>query len=112
MLPKKLRIPRKDFSRLIGSKKYNSPHLFLQIVVLDRHSPSKFSFSVSKKVYSKAVDRNKWRRRGYSVIRDNLSRIDRGFLCFFSLKKTPTPVNYSTFREELLGLLSTARVLK
>lgn len=87
MLPKKNRIPRKDFkiffekrsastrdaksTRLDSSKRarggyFNSPNFSMRVAP-DNNS-SRFAVSVSKKVSKKAVDRNRLRRRSYAVI--------------------------------------------
>ena len=69
MLPKNSRIARKDYpSILIKGRRFNSPILTLNMAKIEGFSeatPSKVSFSVSKKVARKAVLRNKLRRRGY-----------------------------------------------
>ena len=79
---------------------------------VEPNSDSRFSFSVSKKVASKAVDRNKYRRRGYSVIRNNINKIKSGFFSAFSFKKGEGPIKFSELEKEILGLLSSAGMLK
>lgn len=115
MLPKNRRIARKDFPYILkNGKRYNSPALMLYVAPADpikNPEPSKFSFSVSKKVCPKAVDRNKYRRRGYSVVSKNLNHTKPGHFCFFSFKKTPKPVNFQVLENEVKGLLSASGVL-
>src|SRR3989338_9997717 len=104
MLPKKRRISRKEFPYILkNGKRYNSPSLLLYVAPADRDGSkeSKFSFSVSKKVCSKAVDRNKLRRWGYSVVSDNLKQIGFGYFCFFSFKKTLKPNSFSVLEKEV-----------
>lgn len=114
MLPKKRRIERKVFSSILTKgKRYNSPHLLMyasRINPSDSASPSRFSFSVSKKVLPKAVDRNKYRRRGYSVIARHINKVKSGYLMAFSFKKGTVPKKFSDLEKEILGLLSSAGV--
>jgi len=76
MLPKYRRIPRRLFKPLLESRKYfNSEHFSLRVI------PSKevrIAVSVSKKIYKKAVVRNKVRRRVYSAMRDLISSLRVG----------------------------------
>jgi ribonuclease P protein component len=115
MLPKKRRIPRKDFVHVLTKgKRFTSPSLLLYMAKIDAKNglePSKFSFSVSKKVCPKAVGRNKHRRRGYSIVSGEISRIKPGFYCFFSVKKTNKPISFDVFKHEVKELLSVSGML-
>lgn len=73
--------------------------------------PSRFSFSVSKKVFKRAVDRNKYRRRGYGVISRNIKSIKPGFFYFFSFKKIDKKILFSDLEKEIINLLDKAGVL-
>jgi ribonuclease P protein component len=111
MLPKNERIQRKNFSQiLLENKTYNSPNLLLHITP-NPDKNSKFSFSVSKKICPNAVDRNKLRRRGYSIILKNKNIIKSGSFCFFSFKKTKRTPTFATLEKEIVGLLSSAGVI-
>lgn len=115
MLPKKRRIERKEFSPILTTgKRYNSPHLLLYVAKIgdnNKNKETKFSFSVSKKVCKNAVDRNKYRRQGYSVISKNIKQIKPGYLCSFSFKKGRGSIDFSTLEKEIVQLLSDALVL-
>ena len=52
------------------------------------------------------MDRNKYRRQGYSIIYKYLQKIPDGFLFFFSFKKGQYPVLFSELEKEIAGLLS------
>ncbi|TSC70546.1 MAG: hypothetical protein CEO12_267 [Parcubacteria group bacterium Gr01-1014_46] len=114
MLPKKRRIERKYFGQIMSQgKRYNSPSFTLYLAKMDVGNglpDSKFSFSVSKKVLKRAVDRNKLRRRGYSVISRNLKKIKPGFFVFFLYKKG-FEKDYSLLEKEINGLLSSTLVI-
>lgn len=115
MLPKKRRIPRKEFAHVfLGGKRINSPGLLLCVAPLNsgkKEEASRFSFSVSKKVYPRAVDRNKYRRRGYSVVSENTNQIKPGHYFLFSFKKTPNPPSFHELEGEIRGLLSRSGML-
>ncbi len=116
MLPKKRRISRSDFTHILANgRRFNSPHLLLYVVKNTESRPiieTKLSFSASKKVCSNAVGRNKLRRRGYSVIGRNISKIQPGFMCFFVFKKDSLSVGFKILENEILGLLSDAVMIK
>ncbi len=115
MLPKERRIKRKEFSFILNQgKRFHSQNLTLFLAKNSTNSPeniTKIAFSVSKKVYPKAVDRNKCRRRGYSVIKNNTGRLKDGFYLLFSFKKTGSGLKYENIEKEILELLSTSGVL-
>ncbi len=115
MLRKERRIPRREFTHILSSgRRFSSPSFLLYAaknIQNTANNKTKIAFSVSKKVCPKATDRNKYRRRGYSVIDTNLNRLREGFLLFFSYKKLSTTVSYKTLESEILGLLSDSGVL-
>lgn len=115
MLPKKRRISRVNFPYIITSgKRTNSPSFLLYTALIEgktTEKETKISFSVSKKVCSKASNRNKYRRWGYSVVSSNLKNIKNGYFLFFCFKKTKTPFSFKQIQKEVLELLSVSGVL-
>ncbi len=114
MLPKNRRILRKEFTDITkNGKRHHSPSFILFLLPIRSKTGlnSKFSFSVSKKIHKKAVDRNKCRRIGYSVILRHLKQIKSGYYFFFSFKKTPKLISFATLEKEILELLSTLGML-
>ncbi len=115
MLPKKRRIQRSQFSSILSAgKRYTTPHLLAYVALQSEKmsAESQFSFSVSKKVCKLAVDRNRFRRRGYSTINTYLSRINPGFLIFFSFKKGSEGISFDTLYAEVSDILSRVGILK
>ncbi len=116
MLNKKRRIGRKYFPEILTKgKRHNSTHLLMYVVKTDSSNStndSQFSFSVSKKVAKKAVDRNKYRRRGYSVISRHTNKIKTGYLCFFSFKKGVGSMKFPELEKEILELLKVSNMLE
>ena len=113
MLSKARRIQKSFFKKiLVEGKRYNSVSLLLYLSLNDkRESPTKFSFSVSKKVLKGAVNRNLYRRRGYSIIGRNIKNIKSGYLCFFSFKKGSNKLTFNFLEKEVLNLLNLSGVL-
>ncbi|HEY4508704.1 MAG TPA: ribonuclease P protein component [Candidatus Paceibacterota bacterium] len=115
MLPKNKRIPKQYFPYILkNAKRYNSEHLILYICPIDsiiKSKQSRFSFSLSKKVSPLASDRNKYRRRGYSVVSKYLKQTKGGFFCFFSFKKSKTKPTFDVLHGEIKELLETSSVL-
>ncbi len=112
MLPKKRRIARQAFTEILTrGKRYNSPNLLLYVAESSPKEPSRFSFSVSKKVHKLAVDRNKYRRRGYSVVSQHVANARPGYLCFFVFKKGSGSIKFETLQKEVLDLLHTSGVI-
>jgi len=113
MLPKKRRIQRSSFSNIFSrGKRHNSTNLLLYVATSDKNEPSRFSFSVSKKVNKKAVDRNKLRRRGYSVVSRYLDKIKPNFLCLFSFKLGSGKIKFNELEKEIYSLLRSGGVLE
>ena len=115
MLPKNRRISRSDFKNLTRGQAYHGPHLSLFVYKkenpLASASPSQFSFSASKKISIKAVDRNKLRRRGYATIRDVIKHIEPGYYAAFSFKKGAEKATFSEIRDTVLQLLERSSVI-
>jgi len=118
MLPKNRRIPKQEFPYILSSgKRVSSPHLLLYISPIPQKKAqlSRFTFSVSKKIAKKAVERNKLRRWGYASIRNILKNIKEngsGYFLFFSFKKNSISLGYKTVETEIQELLSAADMLK
>lgn len=73
---------------------------------------SRFSFSVSKKVSKMAVNRNKLRRVGYSIVEKCIENVNPGYFLFFSYKKGAEKYKYQEIEKEILGLLEKSFMLK
>lgn len=86
MLPKALRMERKDFPSLSKEAFFKSNNTFI-LRFKKISTPSKFSFSVSKKVAKNAVDRNRMRRQGYRCLQILLPKFKENVLANFSFKR-------------------------
>ena len=95
------------------ARRYNSPSFVLYLSKISPNSdkkPSKFSFSVSKKIAKSAVDRNRLRRRGYSIVSKYIKTTKSGFYCFFSYK-SGYERDFYLLEKELIQLLSSSSVI-
>lgn len=112
MLPKARRIDKTTFKTLTGRvMSYHSPLLFLSVYKRNNNTPTRFAVSCSKKVASRAVDRNRQRRRIYRSIQTILLHVLPGFFCIFTLKKEGKQSEYVQIEEVVKNLLQQARVL-
>ena len=114
MLPSSQRIHRRDFKDIFKKGRFwQSSNLSL--VTLKKEDPtlnkSKFAFSASKNVAKKAVARNKLRRRGYSAIRNLMTRVKPSFLAVFIFKKGSDGLSFKEIEKEVVFLLQKSRLL-
>jgi ribonuclease P protein component len=116
MLSKERRIKRKDFSNILSKGiRFNSPKFLLYVVKNEENTAknkTKIAFSVSKKVYPRATDRNKYRRRGYASIQPVIEKIKPSHYLFFVFKKAGAGASFEAIESEVLKLLSEAHVLE
>ncbi len=113
MLPKKRRIQRKEFENILKyGQRFNSSHLGIFLVKQElKESLSRFAVSVPKKVFKLATDRNKFRRRGYSVIHKLEKVFPTGFMCLLAFKKGSEKLRFDELESELTKLLYSTGVL-
>lgn len=112
MLPKNRRIQKKLFSStVLQGKRYNSPHFLAYITEIEKSKQSLFSFSVSKKVCKGAVDRNRLRRQGYSIVSKYLKEVLPGYTCFFSFKKGSNSIKFDDIEKEIGSVLNNAGII-
>jgi len=112
MLSKKQRINRKDFTKVsVRSKATHSLFLTLRCNKKSNDYVARFSVVVSKKVAARSTERNRIRRRIYSILRNLSGSIRKGSNCIFYCKKGIQGRTYNEFEQEILFLLKKARVL-
>lgn len=108
MLPKKNRVPRKEFRNLFeAGKAYHSANLALRIKENADQAGARFAFSVSKKVAKGAAERNRLRRRGYSALRELLPAVRPSHSGVFSFKR-PFSATFGRLKDEIRELLARA----
>lgn len=113
MLPKARRIDKTTFKTLTGrGSSFSSPLLFLSIYKASEHAPTRCAVLCSKKVSSRAVDRNRQRRRVYRGLQLLLPHVKPGFLCVFTIKKEAKESNFDELYKAVHLLLTQAQILE
>ena len=106
MLPKKRRLTKELFPEVLSKgKRFNSDHFLAYISHFNASGHSRFAFSVSKKVCKNAVDRNRLRRQGYSIVTKHIKEIPDGFFCVFMYKKGSHLALFSDLEKEVMYIL-------
>lgn len=104
MLSQKERLTRDQFSRSFSvGKRMNLP--YLQLIVDDTSKSFHGSVVVSKKVYKKAVDRNKLRRQLYPILSAFHKNTKKTAIYILITKPAIKDIPASKWREELKELL-------
>ncbi len=109
MLPKQKRITKDSFkSILLKGALYHADYFTLRTIPSEKEG---FAVSVSKKVAKGAVDRNRIRRRAYSVIRSLLHQIKSNSMSILSAKSNAKDISFGSTREDIEKLLKKARLI-
>jgi ribonuclease P protein component len=111
MIPKKNRIEKSLFDSIYKSGTPIHTPLFYLLYSHNSSLETKFSFVVSKKIAKTAVLRNKLRRRGYSVIRKNMSQIESHVQCLIFLKAGSGDLLFKEYENQLVFLLKKAKIM-
>lgn len=112
MLPKARRIDKTTFKTLNGrGMSYHSPLLFLSVYKQINDFPSRFAVLCSKKVSTKAVDRNRQRRRVYKSLQGILPSITPGYFGIITLKKEARESTFTELDGVIKNVLKQARLI-
>lgn len=102
MLKKIKRLSREEFSRFFSvGKRLHSPTAQL---IYTKQPKMRVAVVVPKKVLPKAVQRNKLRRRVYTIMQE----IDRVGVFIFILKTPASKQTFQELRKEIIGLVTQA----
>lgn len=69
---------------------------------------SRFAVIISAKALKRAVDRNKIKRRFYSIIRQHIRYLQGGYNVVFLVKKISFYANYKSIATEIYNIFKTA----
>ena len=97
MLKKQNRLTKKLFSQTKKNKLYEEEFFSFRFTYLKALATTKASCVVSKKIEKKAVNRNKIKRRVYSVLYDILKKHQSGFIVVVYPKKNFLNQNKQSF---------------
>lgn len=123
----KRRVSRKLFSYVFDKTLFlNSKNLYLKVFsyfganAVDKENIDKlgyngltsFAFVASKKDFSKAVARNKAKRRVRQIVFSLKGVLKEGYICLFFIKKGANEAQFSDIKDEMSLLMKKAGVLK
>lgn len=102
MLPKENRLKKqKDFDSVLRSREIFFGKFLILKRIENNLKESRVAFIVSKKVSSKAIVRNKIKRRLREIVRGDLKKIKNGYDIVFFTKKGVEKMEYSEVKKEV-----------
>lgn len=107
MLPRANRLTEKlDFENVRQNGKFVSMKFF-SVSILDRgdKSTSRFGFIVSKKISTKANERNKVKRMLREIVRRNLMKVKNGFDFVVITKRGIIEASDATIEKQLMSVI-------
>lgn len=113
MLAKSRRLTKSLFKRVIDEG-YTQNTQFALVKSIKIAGESRFAVSVSKKVSKNATDRNKIRRRAYSVIREFIQdeRVKDGVYGVFMMKPSVKVLKHKDLAEQIEAFFVKSGFLK
>lgn len=111
MLPHSQRINTSLFKEIMEKGRFSHGNLFLFRFV-KYEGKSRLSVSVSKKVAKSAVDRNKIKRRVYSLLRGMIDKIKPGYKVIVFVKTNIDKVNFDQLNKDLYSDFVKSGLLK
>lgn len=99
MLSKQLRLTKKEFTEAFKNNTRTQTQFFT--VLHSKSDSPKFSVVVSKKIQKNAIERNKTRRRVYSVIRDLEIHTQSNGTYILLVKKPVLSLSYAMLKGEI-----------
>ncbi len=105
MLPKKNRLKKKkEIEAVFKGNKLVSSSILIYCIKTNKQ-PSRFAFSVPKRIYKKAVFRNKIKRRLREIFRQEiLPIIPEGFDCLIIAKEGIEKKKFKELKQEIINL--------
>lgn len=103
MLKKERRVKREVFSKPPAlSKTLHTDFFSLKYFKENTNNDTKVAFVLSKKISTKATERNKLKRRGSGIIEKVFNNIKPGFVLIFYMKKGAEKAKFNNLSEEVL----------
>ena len=100
MLPKKKRVTKEVFQNLMKEGKTFSTPFFL--FYFKKNNSPKYAFVAPKGIFKSAVERNKWRRVGYNIVRSISVNSGAGV---FMYKKQAIKAKNEDIRADIIFIL-------
>ncbi|MDP3996560.1 MAG: ribonuclease P protein component [bacterium] len=112
MLPKSKRVSTALFNQVLRSGfRFDSVFLTFRLLKLENDKEKRFTVAVPKRLASKAVYRNKIKRKAMAVLRVVFPVIKSGFAGIFFLKRDISDLQRDDLEGEMKNLLGKARIL-
>ena len=112
MLPKKSRVKKESFSKIMKEGVFlHTPSFYLRVQDRRDNSPSRFSFVVPAKVKKTSVGRHLIKRKMTSAVEKVLLDIKPGLSVIIFAKKDVFTHTFSEIEKEVLELLKKAKIL-
>lgn len=109
--PKKNRISgEKDFQKIVSTGKTVQNSFFFVYYLKNSFQYNRFAIVISSKVASKAVERNKVRRRVSEIIRKNFPFIYSGFDMIILTRRKTKDLNSFELEESLIEIFKKAKI--
>ncbi len=106
MFPKKKRVTKKLFDEIIKKGSTFSGYFFNFRYINNKDLP-RYAFVVPKKISKKAVERNKLKRRGYSIIREYPILNSMGV---FFYKKNGVKASFLDIKNDIVSILKKTKI--
>lgn len=112
MLSKKRRIPKRFFQEKRKFKQYSSQFLSAKIFEVEKSLDTRFAVVVSKKIYQKAVQRNKLKRQIHQMIQDLYPKTKKGtYVVLYPLPGVEN-LSYREVEEEVKDIFKTSSLIE
>ncbi|MES2436437.1 MAG: ribonuclease P protein component [Patescibacteria group bacterium] len=109
MLPRNRRVSKSLFNEAMkGGKTFHSPHFLLRLSSGMPQELSRCAITISKKVDTRATERNRLRRKLSSYIEEILATLPSGYIVLISVKKGLTRSTVEECGAELVQLVHRA----
>lgn len=113
MLPKDNRLKSKEDIKSVKKQGFRCQSSNFGLLILKKEkSPFKVGVIISKKVFRRAVDRNREKRRIMKVVRDYQSKIKDNHWVMFLVKSSIKEVTAKDLEKEILNTFKVSRLLK
>ena len=108
-MPKKQRLGSADF-KIIAAARFRREHgalftLSHGTLLGQKEIVPKVACIVSKKVSTKAVDRNRIKRRCYAAVREGIKNIAKPVALIFYAKRSAKDASYADIRKDITALM-------
>ncbi len=107
MLPRTRRVSTKLFQEVLEKgKSYHSVHFSLRVAPLAPKELSRFTFSVPKKLDTRATKRNYIKRKGLALLRPHLDTLEKSLAGIFFAKTGAQEISTQEFQQEIEYLVN------